>query len=127
LNQSLYLVSSPAAVTILNHPNNNITNAISDNSHKAQFIKFFITVINPPSFDVHPTPTISEVSFAPNHDVVSNHCAFTNATLHIPRNPAIPRPNNNFLNIFLFIKNKIVIINIIIFSLNANFFCTFLY
>jgi hypothetical protein len=44
LNQTLYLASSHAAVTIWNHHRSSRTKVISDNIHKARFINFFIVV-----------------------------------------------------------------------------------
>jgi hypothetical protein len=70
LNHSLYFASSPAAVTILNHPHNNNHNTISDNNHKTRFKKFFITVINHHCFIVPSfvTPAIHHASsLAQNH------------------------------------------------------------
>gem|GEM_PF-2845404 len=93
--------SSPAAVTILNPPRNTITKVIRANNPKIRLIKFLITCIKLPplSTPAPETPTPAVPPTSPNCPG-SKFCALTNAILHTPNSPAIPRPSNNFLNIF---------------------------
>ena len=76
LNHFLYLVSSPAAVTILNPPRSKTTKAIKDKSPNTQLMKIFITFMIPPH-----VPHAKEPAPATPTSVVSvtvpNHCACT--------------------------------------------------
>jgi hypothetical protein len=106
LNHSLNFPSSQAAVTILKPPRKTITKVIRANNPKIRLIKLLITVIRfPPCAPLLPQTAIPmSHSPAPNWFAVLKStlpCAFTSPKVHSQSAHATPRPNNNFLNIFL--------------------------
>lgn len=80
LNPFLYLVSSPAAVTIWNPPRSRITNAISANIPNIRLMKLLMTSINllPWAVPAPATPTLPAEVTSPKLVVTAGvHCAAT--------------------------------------------------
>gem|GEM_PF-1442505 len=113
LNHLLYFSSSPAAVTILNHPYSNITRDISPKIHNTRLMKF-LTISIKLAFHLlaslahaRPKPCTS-VRFQKSHAVVAHtfHTLTSPAETLVGKIARLPIPKNPIrLNISILIDN----------------------